>query len=57
MTYLKFTYLNRSIPVFPVNNEIIKLKERRFLKVEAPFINRHSGLGIIQLQGHNTFDS
>ena len=35
MRELKFKCLKRSVPIFPVHEEIIKLKERRYLQVEA----------------------
>ena len=41
-------FLNISVHVFPVKNEIVQPKERRFLKVEAPFSDEISGLGIIK---------
>ena len=45
MRYLKFKFLNRSIPVFSLNKEIIKPQERSFLKFEAPFLDEISGSG------------
>ena len=33
---LTFKFLNRAVPTFPVHKEIIKPKERRYVKVEAP---------------------
>ena len=38
MRELKFKFLNMSIPVFLVHNEMFNLKETRFLKVETPII-------------------
>ena len=39
MRELKFKFLNRSLPVFPMHKEMVKPKERSFLKVEAPFLS------------------
>ena len=50
MRNLKFKILNKSFPMFPVDKEIIKLKEGRFLKVEALVSDQISGLGIIKFQ-------
>ena len=49
MKELKFKFLKRSGPVFPVHIEIAEPKERRFLKVEVTFVDDTSGLGIIKL--------
>ena len=37
MKDVKFKLLSRSVSSFSVNKEMIKQKERRFLKVETPF--------------------
>ena len=42
MRELKFKCLNRPVSMFPANKELVKPKERRFLKVEAPFLNKIS---------------
>ena len=55
MRELKFTFLNGLVPVLPVNKEIIKPNEMRFLKVEAPFGDEISGLGIIILLELDTY--
>ena len=56
MRELKFKFLNRSFPVFPVLKEMNKHKERRYVDIEAPFLGEISGLGIIKLLGLNTYD-
>ena len=38
-----FSILNRSIPIFPKECMILKLKEQRLIKVEAPFIDEIPG--------------
>ena len=35
MKYLKFMFLNRPIPVFPVNKVIVMTKQRTLIKVDA----------------------
>ena len=47
MRELKFRFLNRSVTIFSVHKENAKPVERGFLKVEAPFLYKISGLGII----------
>ena len=46
---LSFKFLNRVVPIFPVCKEMIKPKERRYVKVEALFLDETTGLGIIKL--------
>ena len=41
-----FNFLNRSIPIFPKEHVVLKPKEQRLMKVEAPFIDEISGLAI-----------
>ena len=44
-----FKYLNRSIPFFLKEQVVLKPKERKFIKIEAPFIDKISGLAIIKM--------
>ena len=44
-----FSFLNRSVPVFPKENIILKPKEQKLIKVEAPFLDEISGLAIVKL--------
>ena len=44
-----FSFLNRSIPFFPKECIILKQKEQRLMKVEAPFIDEISELAIIKV--------
>ena len=32
-----FSFLNRSVPIFPKESTVLKLKEQKLMKVEAPF--------------------
>ena len=43
-----FKFLNRSIP-FSKEEIILKLKEKKFLKIEVPFIDEISGLAIVKM--------
>ena len=44
-----FSLLNRSVPIFPKERMILKLKEQKLVKVDAPFSDETSGLAIIKL--------
>ena len=44
-----FKILNRSLPIFPREHVILKPREQRLIKVEAPFIDKISGLAIIKI--------
>ena len=43
-----FKFLNRSIPFFSKEQIILKPKEKKFIKIEAPFIDEISGLAIVK---------
>ena len=52
-----FKFLNRSLPIFPMDCVILKPKEQKLIIVTAPFIDEISGLAIVKiLDGgtHNT---
>ena len=42
-----FNFLNRSLPIFPKECVVLKPREQKLVKVEAPFIDKISGLAII----------
>ena len=44
-----FRFLNRSIPFFSKEQVVVKPKERKFIKVEAPFVEEISGLTIVKM--------
>ena len=44
-----FSFLNRSIPKFPKEEMVLKTKEQKLIKIEAPFLDEISGLVIIKL--------
>ena len=48
-----FSFLNRSIPVFPKECIVLKPREQKLIKVEAPFIDEISGLTIIEVLDKN----
>ena len=44
-----FNFLNRSLPIFPREHIVLKPKEQKLIRVEAPFIDEISGLAIIKI--------
>ena len=44
-----FRFLNRSIPFFSKEQVVDKPKERKFIKVEALFVDEISGLAIVKM--------
>ena len=48
MQYSSFKFLNRSLPFFSKEQVVVKPKERKFLKIEAPFVDETSGLAIVK---------
>ena len=49
-----FWLLNRSGPIFPKERIILKLKEQKLVKIDAPFSDEISGLAIIKLLDKST---
>ena len=52
-----FKFLNRSLPIFPKEHIVIKLKEQKLIKVKAPFIDEISGLAIIKILDGSTYST
>ena len=44
-----FRFLNRSIPFFSKEQTVVKPKERKFVKIEVPFIDEISGHAIVKI--------
>ena len=44
-----FKFLNRSLPFFSKEQVVVRPKERKFIKIEAPFIDEISGLAIVKM--------
>ena len=51
-----FRFLSRSIPIFPREQVIVKLGEKKLISIEAPFIEEISGMAIVKIidQGQKT---
>ena len=44
-----FSLLNRSIPIFLKEEMMLKPREQKLVKIEAPFLDEISGLAIVKL--------
>ena len=52
-----FKFLNRSIPIYPKNEIVLKPNEQKLVKVKAPFADYVSGMAIKKIldgSTHNT---
>ena len=45
----RFEFLNRSVPIYPEKELILKLDEQKLVKVRAPFVDKILGLAIIKI--------
>ena len=52
-----FTFLNRSLPIFSKEHIVLKPKEQKMIKIEAPFIDEISGLAIIKILDGSTYST
>ena len=52
-----FKFLNRSVPIFPEKEVILKPNEQKLIKVRAPFIDEISGLAIIKILDGGTYST
>ena len=52
-----FEFLNRSVPIYPEKEIILKPDEQKLVKVKAPFIDEISGLVIIKIIDGGTYST
>ena len=52
-----FKFLNRSIPIYPEKEVILKLTEEKLVKVKAPFVDEISGMAIIKIIDGGTYST
>ena len=45
----RFEFLNRSVPIYPGKELILKPEEQKLVKVRAPFVDEISGLAVIKI--------
>ena len=51
----RFEFLNRSVPIYPEKEVILKPDEQKLVKVKAPFVDKISGLAIIKIIDGSTY--
>ena len=44
-----FKFLNRSLTFYSKHQVVVKCKERKFIKIEAPFVDEISGIAIVEM--------
>ena len=52
-----FKFLNRSVPIFPEKEVILKPNEQKLLKVKAPFVDAISGMAMIKILDGGTYST
>ena len=52
-----FKFLNRSVPIFPEKEVILKPNEQKMIKLKAPFIDEISGMAIIKILDGGTYST
>ena len=52
-----FKFLNRSVPIYPEKEIILKPNEQKLVRVKAPFIDEISGMAIIKILDGGTYSA
>ena len=52
-----FKFLNRSVPIFPEKEVILKPNEQKSIKVKAPFVDEIFGIAIIKILDGGIYSS
>ena len=52
-----FNFLNRSVPIYPEKEIILKPNKQKLVKVKAPFVDEISGLAIIKILDGGTYST
>ena len=52
-----FKFLNRSVPIYPEKEVILKPNKQKLVKVKAPFVDEISGLAIIKILDGSTYST
>ena len=52
-----FKFLNRSVPIFPEKEVILKPNEQKLIKVKAPFVDEISDMAIIKILDRGTYST
>ena len=52
-----FKFLNRSVPIYPEKEIILKPNEQKLVKVKTPFIDEISGMAIVKILDGGTYST
>ena len=52
-----FKFLNRSVPIYPENEIVLKPNEQKLVKVKAPFVDEISGMATIKILDGSTYST
>ena len=52
-----FKFLNRSVPIYPENEIVLKPNEQKLVKVKAPFADEILGIAIIKFLDSSTYNT
>ena len=52
-----FKFLNRSVPIYPEKEIVLKPNEQKLVKVKAPFVGKISGMAIIKILDGGTYST
>ena len=52
-----FKFLNRSVPIYPEYEIVLKPNEQKLVKVKAPFADEISGMAIIKILNGSTYST
>ena len=52
-----FKFLNRSVPIYPEKEIVLKPNEQKLVKAKAPFVQKISGMAIIKILDGGTYST
>ena len=52
-----FKFLNRSVPIYPEEEIVLKSNEQKLVKVKVPFVDKISGMAIIKILDSGTYST
>ena len=53
----QFEFLNRSVPIYPEKEIILKLDEQKLVRIKAPFVDEITGMAIIKIIDGGTYST
>ena len=52
-----FKFLNRSLPIYPEKEVVLKPNEQKLMKIKAPFVEEISGMAIVKIIDGGTYST